>query len=562
MRRRSRTPPDPPEEPSSAETAKQPTGGDAERLAGYRLVRRIATGERADVYLAATVERPGQPPGEPTAESADQRGGLVAMRVYDAHADAEAIATEVEAMAIAPSLPALVDLATLADGRTCVVVERLAGPTLAAIAVGRGLTAGEAVTVLAPIVVAVHELERHGFAHVRLALSDVMFDASGRPRVIGTGGLRRLDTIADAPGGRTALVREMYGALGRLVADVSAMTRPPGALDPVRHLLDELLAVRPFRTNADELERMLFAVAAPAPVAVGSASFERAGGGRRHRVEDPSGHAPPVTTAGALASSAERAARSPAARSSERGALGVEDELAPPRSWLPRSLSSFHGVIHETLADGEPQRAGPSRAGALRARFRGALAGRRAVLVVGALAGGAALVLALTLVPPADPSTAEHEGSATAVASVPAASAVAAGAAAEPEGAAPPSDPAPGEAGGGVPATDTETDAAAAAIELLAVRAQCFAEADAACLDAVLQPGSGLDSADRALMAAVQTGDADAPPPELAPDGARVTGEMGGAWLVEMPYREPEREPASVLVMRSEAGWRLREIFG
>jgi hypothetical protein len=78
----------------------------------------------------------------------------------------------------------------------------------------------------------------------------------------------------------------------------------------------------------------------------------------------------------------------------------------------------------------------------------------------------------------------------------------------------------------------------------------------------VLQPGSGLESADRAAVnAAVANGEA-VLHPELAFDAARIAGEMGGAWLIEVPYREPERPPASILVMRSEAGWRLREMFG
>jgi hypothetical protein len=97
---------------------------------------------------------------------------------------------------------------------------------------------------------------------------------------------------------------------------------------------------------------------------------------------------------------------------------------------------------------------------------------------------------------------------------------------------------------------------------MLRQREQCFAELDATCLDDVVQPGSALEAADHRAMAGAQAGDADGPDPGYAFDGARVAGEMGGAWLIEMPYTEPEREPASILMMRSEAGWRLREIFG
>jgi eukaryotic-like serine/threonine-protein kinase len=47
----------------------------------------------------------------------------------------------------------------------------------------------------------------------------------------------------------------------------------------------------------------------------------------------------------------------------------------------------------------------------------------------------------------------------------------------------------------------------------------------------------------------------------LDPMGIEVAAEMGAAVLLRVPRTVAEREPASILVVRGEAGWRLREIF-
>jgi hypothetical protein len=180
--------------------------------------------------------------------------------------------------------------------------------------------------------------------------------------------------------------------------------------------------------------------------------------------------------------------------------------------------------------------------------------------MVGGFVGGAALVLLLTLVPPATAeSTPEATtGHATAATESPAgdASELEAGnvvsTPAEPrDGAAGP--PAPQDAPAGL-------DPVAAASSLLERRAQCFQTLDLSCLDEVVQPGSAAESADRAALIAARDG---GEPPEVEFDlsAITVTTEMGGAVLVSAP-RAAEREPASLLMVRGEAGWRLREIFG
>src|SRR5687768_7519948 len=77
------------------------------RIAGYRLLRRIASGDRADVYLA-TADR-----GR-TSDDDESGAALVVLRVYDTAKWNESIAVEVEAMSTDASgtLPLLFDIAT------------------------------------------------------------------------------------------------------------------------------------------------------------------------------------------------------------------------------------------------------------------------------------------------------------------------------------------------------------------------------------------------------------------------------------------------------------------
>jgi hypothetical protein len=584
MRRRSRpTRPSPNGDVEAThEPTREPSGAahEAEQLAGYRLVRRIASGDRADVFLAARIAPvPAAIDGDP--EPTGEEPGLVALRVYDAGADGDTVTAEVEAMAVVPALPSLHDLATLSDGRICVVVERIAGPSLASLAIARGFTRGEAVTILAPIAVALADLERHGFAHTRLALSDVLFDASGRPRLIGTGALRRLDAPGADPAARTALTREMYGAFGRLVDDIAALTRPAGSLDPVRGLVAELIATRPFRPRPEEIERMVFAVGTPAPVA---ALPGGARGGPVHRAGDPAGGgrvpgAPIPRASSGLSQTPPGRSPAPPEPPAQRGMR------------VPAMLSSFGPLVDETgLAEAvRPAEASdgrvPPRWASLPGRLREVVAPRRAALVVGALVGAAALVLALTLVPPAD-------GERGAAAGTPGTATVPTGDVSDPSAPSAPGVTAPGsptttdepaaegepktsdepaetgdggidaEAGVQAGAVDSDAEAVAATVELLRRREECLADVALDCVGRVAQAGSAIEALDRATIRALQAGETPEAEPARRLDEARVAGRMGAAWLVEVPYAEPERQPASILVMRSEAGWRLREIFG
>jgi len=188
--------------------------------------------------------------------------------------------------------------------------------------------------------------------------------------------------------------------------------------------------------------------------------------------------------------------------------------------------------------------------GRARTRLVAAIRARRQALTVGGLIGGGALVLMLTLVPPATAEDATDRAEAAAAVH-------------------------PASADGEAPASpddDTEVDPvattpelvgddpAAAARTLLERRTECFDALDLDCLDGVLQTGSAIEAEDRAAMLAAREGGSQ---PEVRFDlsSVQVTATMGDAVLVGLTRAAAEREPASLLLVRGEAGWRLREIF-
>jgi hypothetical protein len=105
-------------------------------------------------------------------------------------------------------------------------------------------------------------------------------------------------------------------------------------------------------------------------------------------------------------------------------------------------------------------------------------------------------------------------------------------------------------------------DPVAAAIVLLALREECFRSASLLCLDGVVQPGSSAEAADRAAVSVLQGG-GEAPAPISAPSPELVE-RLGESALVSLVAASegdgaPETAPASLLLMKGEAGWRIRD---
>ena len=97
-------------------------------------------------------------------------------------------------------------------------------------------------------------------------------------------------------------------------------------------------------------------------------------------------------------------------------------------------------------------------------------------------------------------------------------------------------------------------DPVAAAVVLFAVRDGCIRDLDVDCLDDVDQAGSAALDADRELVGAIMDGGAAGPLPST--EGASLAQRLGDSALVAL---RPDSEPASVLLVKGEAGWRIRD---
>ena len=100
-----------------------------------------------------------------------------------------------------------------------------------------------------------------------------------------------------------------------------------------------------------------------------------------------------------------------------------------------------------------------------------------------------------------------------------------------------------------------------AVIRLLVRRAECVRDRSLTCLDDVVQAGSSARRDDEAMLRALEAGEPeDDPWSDIDPSSVSVIDEYGGAALVAL--LRANGEPASVLVMRTEAGWRIRSYLG
>jgi hypothetical protein len=101
-------------------------------------------------------------------------------------------------------------------------------------------------------------------------------------------------------------------------------------------------------------------------------------------------------------------------------------------------------------------------------------------------------------------------------------------------------------------------DPAHALASLVAERERCISQLSVLCLDGVDQPGSAALAADQAVIRQVQSGGELSPPWAIATVDVTLAERLGDSALVE--NSDPgETEPASVLLMKGEAGWRIRD---
>jgi len=536
--------------------ASVPVQEDAD-LAGYRVVRRLAAGDHSDVYLGYSAT-PGMVP--------------VALKVFRPDADPDSIERQIRVLCQSPEnqMVRLIDVATLSDERVCLVQERLDGRTLARLLTDRGnIATGEAVTLLAPVVAALAALHDSGLRHGAIGPAAILLHRSGRPLL---GGLSAVSDLPDIPTARLRVLRDDYAGVAGLLRDVfahlDAGAEAGGSTREAGLLVDRFearIALTPFRPGLAELERELFGWAAAAPVRLGAP--ETAGAPPAAvtpaRVPDAVGGVPGAHRPGRHRVTAPDRVRAHLRRGHRAGG-GATDAYTSvdliPDGARSAGREAFLGLPGDAIAlvrdlsgsawqllDGQPGER-------LRARISTVLRVRRRPVLVAGLVGLSAVVLALTLLPPGGLSSRGQEAPrdrGTAAASSPALSASGAPPAAG-------STVASGGTANGDSAERTGDDPVRAVPGLLHARADCLAQASIICLDTVDQSGSALLAADSYAVRMRQQGGA----PTIEPDYTLLTASLvertGDVALLELMG---DSKPASVLVVKGEAGWLLREIF-
>ncbi|MET1016567.1 MAG: hypothetical protein ABWX76_07095 [Leifsonia flava] len=470
------------------------TRDDSTRLAGYRVLRRLGSGRRAEVHLGHA--------GDAAAGGAGER--TVALKLFSAaHAAASAADIAILGSVQAACVPRLHDVATLRDGSICLVLDRLDGPTLSAwLAADRRPQPGELVTVLGAVIGTVAAVRAAGWSLGELVPSSVRFDRSGRPVITSFSSARHL-----AEGGSSAdVLRLELRHLGDFIADVLVLARhsDPGFLAWLR----SQEGARPLTDRLPELEARVFDWAPARPVVLAAPDGPTGGG------------------------SVVPARLGPVAASGERPAQTDpdDDDDGSTRPAILRAVRSARAILTPTHLGGAAR--------AFLGRHR-----RPAILACTLLVVGAGAVL--SLLPPAAQGTSPGPVSETAPTSLPRSSARA--------------DPSLHVTAAQTETTDSAVlgdDPLAAAAALLSARQTCLKLGESSCLAAVDQASSPLDEADRHALSS--GGD----PQSLLPsDAITLIGRTGDAAIVALPAPTAETPAASLLLMKGEAGWRLREVF-
>jgi eukaryotic-like serine/threonine-protein kinase len=418
-----------------------------ETLGGYRLLRTIGVGSRAEVFLA-----------HPLRAGAD--GAPVVIKVYGPAVSDESVVAEVEALSRAEGehVVRVLDATSTPEGSPALVLGRHTSGSLGRVLGDRGrIAAGEAITVLAPIANALARMHSAGVAHGALGPSAILFDAGGSPTL--------------ACFGRSTLF---------------APTLPIAGLEAEQAVLEDVLA---FGSLAAQLLE-----------GAGATTFAQ-----RARTEAAPG-AWLTTFADSLFDLAEP----------------LPVDLRPRGETGSTPLPARVIAASAVAVTEEPTVKAPGRE--LLDRVKNALRLVRRPVWIAAGASLVALIAALAAVPPpGEPATARPSPSPMASASL--------------------TGPVSGD------------DPVSAALVLLETRERCIRDLSVECLDDVDQRDSAALEVDRELVRGVLDGGDSPPLPTIDPDAVVLTQRLGDSALVHLG---PETEPASVLLVKGEAGWRIR----
>jgi eukaryotic-like serine/threonine-protein kinase len=480
-------------------------------LGGYELVRRLHTGRSVVTWLARGDDE------------------TVALRMFGPDAPDEHIDSEIAALERLTSdhVPRLIDIATSRSGRPVPVLSTVLGPSLAEVLPGRGLRAGHATTLLAPLAALVQESHEVGVTLGRIDDRAIRITQSGAPVLVAPG---RLGVAVPLPERFRRLEPGMVGDREQL----RALAEQLAALLDVDDRSALMRVVAETSENPGVFELALFDLAHPLPL-TSEPSLETSS--QRGESVEPAAGAPPAN----------------ATRSPRREALEV-DGGSRPVSRLARELGlpgDLLAPLDEALTTMARWRRRLARVVSARAVWQRP---RPGVIVAGAV-GALALCLAVYLSGD-EPSS----GFPTAEAPDPRISPLAS---ADPSANPGDSSPAAGSSPDSLPdALDEprvdEWDPLVR--ELLRRWRECRSSDQASCVGSAAHAGSAAAeqlSAERAHRAAETAVDL---PRWLAGEPEPlVVDRMGGAVVVDL--LDGSTRTASLLIMRSEAGWRIRTVI-
>ncbi len=467
-------------------------------LGGYRLLRTIGAGSRSVVYLAS------EPAGE------------VAVKAMDASVDDESFVDEAGCLASVASqhVVRLLDVSVVPDRPRCLLLERLPGPSLATLLRERPtVEVGEAVTLAVSVLRGVRAVHAAGWTHGALSLAKVRLDASGRPVLLGFGAAVR-STAAGVQSDWIGAADAVDAIFDRIdLADPQRVARCREAVRSIASAAgDEVSAI-------GTAQRELFALSPAAPISMAHNS--------------------------AVVPGEHRAGLHPVAKGGEPEAHEhLRDSRQSVGLLALAALSLMENGVTATVTT----------------RVRTFARSRRRPLM---LAGGAAVVItlgALLLLPPAG--SAGH----AATKALPAQQTESPLATPAPTTGATKTMSTSGAGDrtdsttSGSPkddAREAEQDPVKAAVGLLALRSEYLASADADGLADIEQAGSPILAADTALVSA---GRRSIPAPSASQ--LSLAEALGDAAVIAVaPGTGDTTKPASALLIRTDAGWRLRALF-
>ena len=506
-----------------------------ETVGGYRLVRKLGAGERAEIHLGHAGSR--EPP------DGDR---IAAIKVYRPATDDASIDREIEALARASSrhLLELRDLATGPDGRPCLILPRLGSGTLGRLLAVRGtVEAGEAVSVLVPLFEAVRELHRVGVAHGAVTPASVLFDDRGAPILARFGAVSLIGDFPVIDGGQSLTPAQLdeqpqaiddRAGLRDLLGTVLVRLGGGASSEPLAALRFCVGGDPPTELELTRLIDLLFDLAPALPV----------------RFDDDEIHeAPPL---------------SPSVRwdpkpMSPREVPGLDRE---PLEEAPRTTGLMSLLLPSSARSLATESRDEHPLVTLRSRMVSVLKPVRTPVWIAGGAGLGALVIALTIIPSA------HSEPAGRPLTTAGASATAGPSATGPAGA--PGGPAGlGVSPSATPAAEAVSaiegdDPLAAARSLLATRTRCFTTHSMSCLDTVDQAGSAVIESDRDLLRGLKKG---VPlPAEATLEGfmPRLIQQLGDSAIIQLVAADggvvTDKNPAPLLLVRNEAGWRIRDL--